>query len=59
MDSAVTARWLAASATVPMPVIKAVMTIWARLMMERSKAAGRPSYQAASRHWLQFRPCRR
>ena len=51
MDSAVTARWLAATATVPMPVIKAVMTIWARLMMERSKAAGRPSFQAASRHW--------
>ena len=51
MDSAVTARWFAATATVPMPVIRAVMTICATHRVDLSSAAGSPSRQAVSRQW--------
>ena len=40
MDSAVTARWLAATATVPMPVMMAVMTIWGHAHDGALQAAG-------------------
>ena len=43
-----------------MPVIMLVMTIWAMLMVARSKATGRPSLQVVSRQVLskEYR-CRR